>query len=70
MVRYLSCLSPCFHQYDIIQPVESGAPPKFTLREDRISGTTESWKVWSENREVDEWIQSVAGVLDQGWNEQ
>jgi actin-like protein 6B len=40
------------------------------LREDRIPGTTESWKVWCENREVDEWIQSVAGVLDQGWNEQ
>lgn len=51
-------------------PVEPGAPPKFSLREDRISGTTNSWRNWCENREVDEWIQSVAGVLDQGWNDQ
>ena len=29
-----------------------------------------SWKNWAEMREVEEWIQSVAGVLDQGWNEQ
>ncbi|KIM64500.1 hypothetical protein SCLCIDRAFT_633828 [Scleroderma citrinum Foug A] len=51
-------------------PVEPSAPPRFTLREDRRAGTTESWKAWYEAREVDEWIQSVAGVLDQGWNEQ
>lgn len=51
-------------------PVEPGAPPKFSLREDRLSGTTESWRVWCESREVEEWIQSVAGVLDQGWNDQ
>ncbi|KAH7916750.1 actin family [Hygrophoropsis aurantiaca] len=51
-------------------PVEPSAPPRFTLREDRMAGTTESWKTWYENREVDEWVQSVAGVLDQGWNEQ
>lgn len=51
-------------------PVEPSAPPLFTLREDRLAGTTESWKAWYEAREVDEWIQSVAGVLDQGWNEQ
>ncbi|KAF9246972.1 actin family [Melanogaster broomeanus] len=51
-------------------PVEPGAPPQFTLREDRLAGTSESWKSWYEGREVDEWIQSVAGVLDQGWNEQ
>jgi len=51
-------------------PVEPGAPAQFALREDRLAGTTESWKSWYESREVDEWIQSVAGVLDQGWNEQ
>ncbi|KAG1892690.1 actin family [Suillus subluteus] len=51
-------------------PVEPGALPKFSLREDRIPGTTESWRVWCEGREVEEWIQSVAGVLDQGWNDQ
>ncbi|KAF7965877.1 hypothetical protein HWV62_41160 [Athelia sp. TMB] len=49
---------------------EPHAPPRYTLREDRIAGTTESWKRWSEVNEVDEWIQSVAGVLDQGWNDQ
>ncbi|KAG1725955.1 actin-domain-containing protein [Suillus occidentalis] len=42
----------------------------FPSSEDRISGTTNSWRSWCENREVDEWIHSVAGVLDQGWNDQ
>ncbi|KZT26937.1 actin-like protein Arp4p [Neolentinus lepideus HHB14362 ss-1] len=51
-------------------PVEPAQPPKFTPREDRIAQTTNSWRVWAESREVDEWVQSVAGVLDQGWNEQ
>ncbi|KAJ7095182.1 actin-related protein Arp4p [Mycena belliarum] len=51
-------------------PVEMGAPPRFTLREDRVKGTTASWRAWYEAREVDEWIQSVAGVLEQGWNDQ
>jgi len=53
-----------------VKPVEPHALPRFTLREDRVSGTTESWKKWYEANEVDEWIQSVAGVLDQGWNDQ
>lgn len=70
LVRCLPCPNYSFSQYDITQPVEPGAPPRFTLREDRISGTTESWRVWCESREVEEWIQSVAGVLDQGWNDQ
>ena len=52
------------------KPVEPGAPPRYTHRADRIAGTTESWRAWCEAREIDEWIQSVAGVLDQGWNEQ
>ncbi|KAJ7117406.1 actin-related protein Arp4p [Mycena crocata] len=50
--------------------VEVNAPPRFTLREDRVQGTTESWRTWYEAREVDEWIQSVAGILEQGWNDQ
>jgi len=52
------------------QPVDPGLPPKFELRQDRIAGTTDTWKAWAEAREVEEWVQSVAGVLDQGWNEQ
>jgi len=51
-------------------PVDTGHPPKFTLRPDRIAGTTESWRMWAETHEVDEWLQSVAGVVDQGWNDQ
>ncbi|KAJ7507558.1 actin-related protein Arp4p [Mycena galericulata] len=51
-------------------PVEPGALPRFTLREDRVNGTTDSWRNWYVGREVDEWIQSVAGVLEQGWNDQ
>ncbi|KZP24664.1 Actin/actin-like protein, partial [Athelia psychrophila] len=51
-------------------PAEPHAPPRFAIRDDRLPATTESWKRWSEVNEVDEWIQSVAGVLDQGWNDQ
>lgn len=53
-----------------LQAVDTGAPPRFTLRQDRVAGTSESWRRWYEAREVEEWTQSVAGVLDQGWNEQ
>ncbi|KAI0721846.1 actin-like protein Arp4p [Cerioporus squamosus] len=51
-------------------PVDVGVQPKFTLREDRVAGTTDSWRAWAEAHEVDEWIQSVGGCLVQGWNEQ
>lgn len=51
-------------------PVDPGVDPRFNVREDRFQGITNSWRNWAENREVDEWIQSVASVLDQGWNEQ
>ncbi|KAF8639990.1 hypothetical protein AX17_001236 [Amanita inopinata Kibby_2008] len=51
-------------------PVEPNATPKYTLRDDRIRGTTNGWRTWAEQREVDEWIQCVAGVLEQGWNDQ
>lgn len=53
-----------------LQPVDAGIPAKFTLREDRQAGTTESWRAWAENHEVEEWIQSIAGILPQGWNDQ
>ncbi|KAG5654458.1 hypothetical protein H0H81_001957 [Sphagnurus paluster] len=51
-------------------PADLNAPPRFSIREDRMAGTTESWRAWAESREVDEWIHSVAGVLEQGWNDQ
>ncbi|KAH9077442.1 actin-like protein Arp4p [Lactarius deliciosus] len=51
-------------------PVEPGTMPRFAVREDRFSKTTPSLASYYENREVEEWIQSVAGVLDQGWNDQ
>ncbi|KAG6833774.1 hypothetical protein H0H87_001206 [Tephrocybe sp. NHM501043] len=51
-------------------PVDLNAPPRFTLREDRVAGTTESWRAWAESREVEEWVHSVSGVLEQGWNDQ
>lgn len=44
--------------------------PKYTLRRERELGLTESWRQWAEAQEVEEWIQSVAGVLEQGWNDQ
>ena len=52
------------------QAVDAQQPPRFTLREDRSPGVTDSWRSWYEAKEVEEWIQSVAGVLDQGWNDQ
>ena len=52
------------------QVVPDRAQPIFTLREDRMSAVTESWKQWYEDREVDEWLMSVGSVIDQGWNEQ
>lgn len=52
------------------KPVDPGADPRFNPREDRLQGITSSWRNWAENREVDQWIHSVASVLDQGWNEQ
>ena len=52
------------------QPVDPGAEPRFNVREDRIQGITSSWRNWAENREVDDWIHSIASALDQGWNEQ
>ena len=45
------------------------APARYALREDRIPGTTNSWRMWAERKEVEDWIQSVAGVLEQGWND-
>ncbi|KIM45811.1 hypothetical protein M413DRAFT_16653 [Hebeloma cylindrosporum] len=51
-------------------PVDPGALPNFALRQDRIAGTTDSWRAWAQAREVDEWVQTIAGVLDQGWNDQ
>lgn len=44
--------------------------PIFQYRQDRAPLTTQSLLKYYEEREVDEWIQSVAGVLDQGWNDQ
>ncbi|TDL29315.1 actin-related protein Arp4p [Rickenella mellea] len=52
------------------QPVDPAVAPIYSLREDRIPGVTPSWREWYEGREVDEWVMSVAGVLDQGWNDQ
>jgi len=50
------------------KPVDAFQPPNFTSREDRIATTTDSWKSWAEHKEVDEWLLSVAGILEQGWN--
>ncbi|EIM88243.1 brg1-associated factor b [Stereum hirsutum FP-91666 SS1] len=51
------------------EPVEPNAPPRYVARDDRIPHTTDSLRLYYETREVDEWIQSVAGVVEQGWNE-
>ena len=50
--------------------MEAGAAPRFTVRHDRFAKLTPSLASYYENNEVEEWMQSVAGVLDQGWNDQ
>jgi len=44
-------------------------PPRFTVRKNRLASTTATWENWAEEREIDEWIQNCAAVLDQGWND-
>ncbi|KAJ3537367.1 hypothetical protein NMY22_g5619 [Coprinellus aureogranulatus] len=51
-------------------PVDLQQMPRYTLRQEKVTQTTESWKVWAEQKEVEEWIQSVAAVPEQGWNDQ
>lgn len=34
-----------------------------------MQGTTKSWLNDAEGHEVEEWIQSVVQVLEQGWND-
>ncbi|KAF6762763.1 brg1-associated factor b [Ephemerocybe angulata] len=46
------------------EPVDVGHPPRYTLREERVAQTTESWKIWAENREIDEWLQSVGALTN------
>ncbi|KAF8592529.1 brg1-associated factor b [Ramaria rubella] len=50
-------------------PVALNKPPSFTIREDRARTMTESWRQWAQQREVDEWIAGVAGVLEHGFSE-
>ncbi|TRM68368.1 actin family [Schizophyllum amplum] len=52
------------------QPVEPNADPRFTLRQDLYQKSTKTYRDWAEAREVDEWLQSVGGILDSGWNDQ
>ena len=52
------------------QPVEPNADPRFTLRQDLFEKSTKTYRDWAEAREVDEWLQSVGGVLETGWNDQ
>lgn len=49
--------------------VDPGKPPQFTFREDRKAGTTDSWRMWAEARETEEWLHSVGEVFEYGWNE-
>jgi len=49
--------------------VDPNMPPQFALRQDRAAKTTDSWRQWAEEREIDEWVQHCAAVLDQGWND-
>jgi len=59
-----------FRSHLVTKHVDLNAPPNYVIRQERQAATTQSWLSWAENREVDEWIQNVAGILEQGWNDQ
>ncbi|KIY49570.1 Actin/actin-like protein [Fistulina hepatica ATCC 64428] len=51
------------------QHVDLNQQPIFDIRKERVVQTTASWRTWAEQVEVEEWIQTVAGVLPNGWND-
>lgn len=51
-------------------PVEIGQPPRLRFREDRKDSSTLSWTKWSNDRELEEWIQAVGGVFEYSYAQQ
>lgn len=51
-------------------PVPVDAPPQVILREERRTTTTESWGVWSNGKEIEEWLTAAGGVYDQNYASQ
>lgn len=43
---------------------EPGDEPRPTLREDRLPGTTASWRAWAEENVVDNWKETCAEVIN------
>ncbi|EJT49781.1 53 kda brg1-associated factor b [Trichosporon asahii var. asahii CBS 2479] len=42
---------------------EAGAQPKPVVRDDRVQGTTPSWRAWAEQGVVDQWKEACAEVV-------
>ncbi|KAF9516188.1 hypothetical protein BS47DRAFT_1315514 [Hydnum rufescens UP504] len=51
------------------RPVEPSRLPMVTLREDRIQQTTDSWRQWALDREVDEWLAACGAIIETGWSD-
>lgn len=74
VLQHLSCMQvlqkrgpPQLLSHQLIaskMPVGLDTAPQVILREDRKAKTTESWKHWSEARELEEWLAAVGGVMD------
>lgn len=50
-------------------PVPAGQPPKATLREDRLPGTTASWKEYQQGKVVEGWRESCGAVFETPFDE-
>lgn len=45
-------------------PVPAGAAPRFSLRDDRVQGTTDSWREWAEGRVVEGFREATGAVFE------
>lgn len=50
-------------------PVPSLQAPKFTLRDDRLPGTTASWRAYAEGKIVEGWRENCAAVSETAFDE-
>ncbi|PWZ02001.1 Actin/actin-like protein [Testicularia cyperi] len=51
-------------------PVDPNAAPSAVLRQDRVSGSTESYRAYHVSRTLNDFKESVAQVLEMPWDEQ
>jgi actin-like protein 6B len=45
-------------------PVSAGVAPRFNLRQERVAGTTDSWRDWAECRVVESFREATGAVFE------